>query len=200
MLDNKTMRDELSKAIQILKSGGIVIFPTDTAYGIGCRMDDRQAVDRLIQIRNRPDGKAFPVLVSDLSMAQNYLEPVPKKIKNELVDKYWPGGLTLVLKCLEEKVPEKVRGSGSTLGVRAPNNKDLLFVISELGVPILGPSANFAGGITPFRVRDITDELKDAVDLVLEDDSAINPNAIASTVVDCTREPWEILRTGAVKL
>lgn len=191
---------QINHAIKVLKSGGIVIFPTDTAYGIGCRMDDRQAVERLIQIRNRPDGKAFPVLVADLDMAQRYLEPVPDKVKKELVDKYWPGGLTIVLRCLRGKVTDKVRGGGSSLGVRAPKNKDLLFIISKVGVPILGPSANFAGGTTPFRIRDIEDDLKNAVDYVLEGDDEINSRSLASTVVDCTSDTWKVLRSGAVKL
>lgn len=192
--------DQINKAVKVLKNGGIVIFPTDTAYGIGCRMDDEKAVERLINIRKRPAGKAFPVLVDSIFTAQKYLEPIQEKVKRELIDKYWPGGLTIVLNCIEEKVPSPVRGGGRSLGVRAPNNDRLLSIISRLGVPILGPSANYAGGKTPFSINDINNDLKKAVDFVLDGDSEINPSSLASTVIDCTSENWKILRNGAVKL
>lgn len=196
---NKSM-GQINKCIEVLKGGGIVIFPTDTAYGIGCRMDDEKAIERLIRIRKRPDGKAFPVLVADLNMAQQYLEAVPDRARKELADKYWPGGLTIVLNCIVERVPDKVRGGGSSLGVRAPKNENLLWIISEVGVPILGPSANFAGGKTPFSIKDIDEKLLKSVDFVLEGDKEINSSSLASTVINCTSEPWKILRYGAVRL
>lgn len=191
---------QINKAIDVFKSGGIVIFPTDTAYGIGCRMDDEKAVERLIKIRKRPDGKAFPVLVDGIGTAARYLEPIPEKVRKELIDKYWPGGLTIVLNCIETKVPPKVRGGGRSLGVRAPNNTRLISIIEKLGVPILGPSANYAGGATPFSINDVDTDLKKSVDFVLEGDSEIKPKSQASTVIDCTGQNWKILRDGAVKL
>src|SRR5579863_6213760 len=110
--------NDIAKAVQILKDGGIVIFPTDTAFGIGCRIDDENAVKRLFTLRKSPETKAVPVLVSDLSMAQEYLEPVPQEVIEKLVKAHWPGALTIVLKSKTDKVPSLVRGGTDTLGVR----------------------------------------------------------------------------------
>src|SRR5580693_4770973 len=97
--------DDIQKAIQILKNGGIVIFPTDTAFGIGCRIDDEEAIKRLFTIRKRPETKAVPVLVSDLHMARKYLKPVPPEVIEKLITPYWPGALTIVLECNTKKIP-----------------------------------------------------------------------------------------------
>ena len=91
------MEQEILKAIDIFKNGGIVIFPTDTAFGIGCRIDDEKAIQRLFKICKRPQSMATPVLVESEEMAKRYIEDVPKDV-HELMEKYWPGALTIVLK------------------------------------------------------------------------------------------------------
>lgn len=188
---------EIKKAIEVLKKGGIVIFPTDTALGIGCRMDDEKAVKRLFNIRKRPKEKAAPVLVSSIEMAQNYLEQIPLNVR-DLMKQYWPGGLTIVFPCKIEKVPWLVRGGGKTLGVRMPNHKATLEIIEAVEVPILGPSANFHGEKTPYSLADLDKELVKLVDHVVygETSSLHQP----STVVDCSVSPWKAIRQGAVKL
>src|ERR1700683_1576775 len=97
--------DDVAKAVQILKDGGVVIFPTDTAFGIGCRIGDGSAVKRLFSIRKRPETQATPVLVSSLHMAQQYLKQVPQEVINKLMEPYWPGALTIVLRCKTDVVP-----------------------------------------------------------------------------------------------
>lgn len=189
------MNDQITKAIEILKQGGIVIFPTDTVYGIGCRIDDEQVVKRLFTLRKRPETKATPVLVSDLSMAKRYLEPVPQKVIDMLITPYWPGGVTVILSCQKEKVPELVRGGGNTIGVRMPNHPMTLALIEGLGVPVLGPSANFNAEKTPRRFSDLNPELVKLVDFVVEGECGLKQS---STVIDTTVTPWKILRQGAV--
>lgn len=190
------MKEDHQKAIQILKDGGIVIFPTDTAFGIGCRIDHEKAVKRLFEIRKRPETQAVSALVSSVSMAQEYLEPIPKEVE-QLIKKYWPGALTIVLTCKKEKVLPLVRGGGSTLGVRMPKHAELLKIIQEVRVPILGPSANFHGKPTPYRIEDVDKELIKLVDFVLPGECLGNQ---VSTVIDCSQKPWNILRQGAVSL
>src|SRR5579872_653282 len=141
--------DDVTKAVQILKNGGIVIFPTDTAFGIGCRIDDEDAVRRLFALRKRSETKAVPVLVSSLHMAEHYVKEIPKDVIEKLIQPYWPGALTIILRCIEVKVPELVRGGGHTIGVRVPDHLTTLALINGVGVPILGTSANFAGEATP---------------------------------------------------
>jgi L-threonylcarbamoyladenylate synthase len=189
--------NQIVKAIEILRQGGIVIFPTDTVYGIGCRMDDEAAVQRVFSIRKRPETKATPVLVSGLEMAQHYLQPVSQKVIDRLITPYWPGGLTIVLPCQSEKVPVLVRGGGDTIGVRMPNHPTTLSLIEGLGIPILGPSANFSEGATPQRFPDLNPELVKLVDFVVEGECGLKQS---STVIDTTVTPWKILRQGAVQL
>lgn len=188
--------DEVQKAITIIKKGGVVIFPTDTAFGIGCRVDDEAAVKRFFALRRRPADKATPVLISDLQMAQKYLQPVDSDVKERLMDRFWPGGLTIVLKCHVEAVPELVRRE-DTLGVRIPNHPTTLAIIKGVGVPIIGSSANFPGEQTPYAFEDLNPELVKIVDYVVPGETFAK---VASTVIDVTQHPWKILRQGAVEV
>lgn len=190
------MNGQINKAINILKEGGIVIFPTDTAFGIGCRIDNEEAIKRLFTIRKRPATQATPVLVDTVKMVQEYLQPIPQDVIDKLIVSYWPGALTIVLPCLTDKVPSLVRGGGDSLGVRIPNHSAARVIIRGLGKPILGPSANFHGGRTPYTFSDLDTELVKQVDYVVEGECTV---CEASTVIDCTKIPWQILRRGAIK-
>jgi len=189
--------EHIQKAITILNNGGIVIFPTDTAFAISCRIDDKNVVKKLFNIRKRSEKKATPVLVDTVTMAQKYLEPIPKQVVDNLIEPYWPGALTIVLKCKTNVVPELVRGKGETLGVRIPNHKIARAIIRGVGEPLLGPSANFAGGQTPFMFEDLDKTLVNLVDYVVPGECTIKK---PSTVIDCTVLPWKVLREGAVKI
>ncbi len=186
----------LEKAIKILNSGGLVIFPTDTAFGIGCRIDNPESIKRLFEIRKRPENKPSPVLVSSISMAEDYVSELPDNVRN-LMEKYWPGGLTIILRG-NNKVPELVSARTQTVGLRMPDNQAALSLIEGIGVPILGPSANFSGKETPFVFEEIDPELAKLADYVLK--GKTKSEHLSSTVIDCTNKDWKILREGAVKL
>lgn len=192
------MYKKIGKAIEVFKNGGIVIFPTDTAIGIGCRIDKQNAVERLFKIRKRPESKPLLVLVSSIEMAEKYLFPISKKVKNELIKPYWPGKLTILLKCNIDKIPSIVRGGGSSLGVRFPNNQTLLRIIKGVGVPIVAPSANFSGEKTPYNFKDLNPELVKQADYVLNGKVGLEKNV--STIIDCTVTPWKVIREGAVRI
>lgn len=191
------MDSKIKEAIEIFNQGGIVIFPTDTAFGIGCRLDKEDSIKRLLSIRKRPVFMPTPVLVDGLDMAREYLQDVPQDVIDKLINKYWPGALTIVLPCKKEKLYPLVRGNGETIGVRMPNNTTLLGIIKELGVPILGSSANFHGKNTPYEYKDLDPELIKLVDFVLEGECLVKK---PSTVVDCSKIPWEVLRIGAIDI
>lgn len=192
------MEQQIEEAIKILKDGGIVIFPTDTAIGIGCRIDNEEAIKRLFKIRKRPENKPLLVLVNSVGMAEKYLLPIPEKVKDELIKPYWPGKLTIILRCKKDKVPFLVRGGTATLGVRFPDNKILSKLINEVGVPIVAPSANFFGAKTPFKFEDVNPELLNLADYVLNEEISSEKNV--STIIDCTITPWKIIRSGAVHI
>jgi len=192
------MNKNIEKAIKFFKDGGIVIFPTDTTIGIGCRIDSEKSIKRLFKIRKRPENKSLLVLVSSVEMAERYLLPIPKKIKDKLIRRYWPGKLTIILKCDSKKVLFPVRDKRNTLGVRFPNSPILLKLIEEVGVPIVAPSANFSGEKTPFEFEDLNSDLVKKVDFILDEE--IGSGRDISTVIDCTVEPWKIIRQGATKI
>lgn len=193
--------NKIDKAIEVLRKGGIIIFPTDTAFGIGCRMDDEKAVRRLFKIRRRPENQAFSVLTSSIEMTERYLKPLSHGVL-ELMKEYWPGAITLILQCIKEKVPGDVRAGGNTLGVRMPNNKIILSIIEGAGVPILGPSANFHGEKTPYYFKDLDPKLVKLVDYVVPGERVSRRKRIntASTVINCAQIPWEVIRQGVIEL
>ncbi len=182
----------ISKSSKI-KTGEIIIFPTDTAFGIGCRIDDEKTIERLFKLRKRPQEKAVPVLVSSVEMAKRYGEINPDIEK--MLRNFWPGGLTVVVKADKKKVPNLVSGGGGTVGLRMPDHTDTLKMIEDTGVPILGPSANFSGDTTPYEFEDLNKDLTVLVDKVY---NGHTKHRIASTVIDTTKSPWQILRHGAV--
>lgn len=188
--------EDRRKAIRTLKKGGIVIFPTETAYGIGCRMDNKEAVKRLIKIRRREKEKPFLVLVSSLEMAKKYLQDLSPKVE-VLMKKFWPGPLTIVYFCQKNLVPSLVRAEGETLGVRLPDHQVTLGLVKGVGVPILAPSANFAGESPPFKFSDLNPELVKLVDFVLR--APCGKYKKTSTVIDCAKKPWQILREEVIK-
>lgn len=190
------MEEKIEKAAEIIRNGGIGIFPTDTAFGIGCRVDNEAAIKRLFSTRKRPETQATPVLVNSIEMAEKYVLPIPNKVK-DLMNRYWPGALTIILPCIVEKIPNLVRGGTATLGVRMPNHPAALSLIEKVGVPLLGPSANFHGEKTPYAFEELDPALVAKVDFVLGGECSVKQ---ASTVVDCSMKPWKTIRQGVIHL
>lgn len=187
---------DLPKGIATLRAGGILIYPTDTAFGIGCRIDDPAAVDRLFALRRRPLTQPMPVLVASIAMALTYFQS-PSDIVRHLMEKHWPGAVTIVAPCKKNLVYSPIRGAGVTIGLRMPNHKIALALINGVGVPILGSSANFHGSPTPYRMKDLDPKLIALADGVV---AGVCNLKQASTVVDCTQTPPKIVRQGAVVL
>ncbi len=195
-MENKDKTVTNAEAVAILQGGGIVIYPTDTAFGIGCRIDMHASVDRLFALRRRPAAQAMPVLVSSIAMALTYYDS-PTDIVRHLMEKYWPGALTIVAPCKKNLLYSPIRGGGETIGLRMPNHKVALTLINGVGVPILGSSANFHGSATPYRMEDLDPALVALIDGVVPGVCSVG---IASTVVDANVHPLKILRQGAVTL
>ncbi|MDE2025076.1 MAG: threonylcarbamoyl-AMP synthase [Patescibacteria group bacterium] len=191
------MNNSVKKATNILQEGGVVIFPTDTVYGIGCRLDNEEAIKRIYKIRNRSQEKAVLAVVDSIAMAEKYLLPIPPEVRSKLLKKYWPGGLTVILPCKVDIVPSAARAGGSTLAVRQTNHPVLLKIIKAVGVPLIAPSANFSGGITPTSSEELDPKFAALSDFVLKGECGGNK---PSTIIDCSITPWKIVREGAVNV
>ncbi len=190
------MDKQVEKAVKVFKNGGIVIFPTDTAIGIGCRIDFVKSVEKVFDIKKRDYSKPLLALVGSMRMARNYVL-IPKDVEEKLLKKYWPGGLTVFLKCDSDKVPSIVRSGTDSLAVRLPAHREVREIINIIGVPILATSANISGRQTPYSLKDVDKELLSRVDFVLNGECTFKKE---STIIDCTVKPWKILREGATKI
>ncbi len=189
--------NQVKEAVHVLNQGGIVVLPTDTAFGVGCRMDKTEAVERLFNIRKRPVSQATPVLVDSFTMAQKYwTSPLPSVVQ-KLTSLYWPGGLTIIYEGKTHMVSSLISGGGSTFGFRMPNHETVLTIIKNMEVPLLGPSANFHGDPTPYKLEELNKPFLSLVDYVVEGKCSVG---VASTVVDCTQKPIQVVRRGAVKI
>jgi len=186
----------IEKAVEILKNGGIIIYPTDTAFGIGCSLNNEVSIRKLYKLLKRPEDMASPVLFDSIERVEEYVQIEPRV--RQLTNKYWPGPLTIILNCNREKVPSPVRDGGNTLGVRIADHKIPIEIIKRANVPILGTSANFHGGKTPFLFSELDKRLIKLVDFVVE--GKTKGKRQTSTIVDCTKYPWKIIRQGQTLL
>lgn len=194
-----TKDDIISEAIRVLKNGGIVVYPTETVYGIGVDATNQEAVNKLLRYKSRREGKPLSIAVADKQMASRYVDI--NETASNLYDTMLPGPLTVVSKSLG-KVAKGVESEHGTLGVRIPNFKLILDIIKEFGKPITATSANASYQKRPYKIDDIFDNISDSqkelIDLVI-DVGQLPPND-PSTVVDTTLNDFRILRQGNVQL
>jgi L-threonylcarbamoyladenylate synthase len=182
------------RVIEALTQGAVVAFPTDTVYGIGCRIDDEGAVRRLYEIKSRPLTEPLPILLADLGQLPDYVTTVPE-IARTLIRQFWPGPLTLVLP-RSPRVPALVAGGGPTVAVRLPRHPIPRALARGVGVPIVGTSANSHGRPTPVTAQHVLFDLGDRIDFVL--DGGRTSLEIESTVIEVTGPMVRILRHGAI--
>ncbi|MYB76508.1 MAG: threonylcarbamoyl-AMP synthase [Chloroflexi bacterium] len=182
----------IERAADVLRAGGIVAYPTDTVYGLGANVFSPEALDKVMDAKQRPDEKSLPVLVGDRSHLRELVQSVPPSAK-DLIGAFWPGALTIVLVKQEGLSP--LLGE-TTLAVRQPNHTAIQALLAAAGFPITGTSANLSGRPPATTAQEAAHQLGSAVDLILDGGPA--PGSTPSTVIDCTVQPARILREGAV--
>ncbi len=195
MIDKITLnlQEQISSGISVLKSGGLVAFPTDTVYGLGASSGIPRAVERIYKVKQRPQNLALPLLLaepSQISEVASYVPPVAWL----LVRKFLPGALTIVLPAAKS-VPWIITGSGKTVAVRIPAHLLAIGLIKGVGVPIVGTSANLSGQPSALSADDVHSQFGDKIDLVI--DGGRCPGR-ESTIVDVTGEVPRVLREGAI--
>jgi len=183
----------IDRGIAVLKQGGLVAFPTDTVYGLGACADNESAVARVYQVKARPRNMALPLLLADISQISDVAYPVPP-VAWLLVNKFLPGALTLVI-AKSDSVLDIVTGGGSTVAVRIPDHPIPVALARDVG-PIVGTSANLSGKPSALTSDEVSRQLSDKIDLVI--DGGRCPGGKESTIVDVTGEKPRILREGAI--
>jgi L-threonylcarbamoyladenylate synthase len=183
------------KVGDILQSGGVVIIPSDSSYGMAALASSQKGVEKLYKIKGREGGKPSLVIVGSIDQAKELALFTP--LAEKLVKEHWPGGLTVVLEVKDRSLSPLIYGQDSqTLAVRLPNKKELVDLASKVG-PFILPSANFAGEPAPFLSSEIDPKLAAEVDFVLSEPTN---GAAISTLVDARGEDPVILRQGSVIL
>jgi L-threonylcarbamoyladenylate synthase len=188
------MNDSLHRAVDLLRSGGLVAFPTETVYGLGADATSDVAVRRIFAAKGRPATNPLIVHVADIETAKRYTTRWSDAAQT-LAAAYWPGPLTLVLPKTAD-IPGVVTAGRPTVGLRAPDHPLALELLRAFGGPVAAPSANRSNRVSPTTAQHVREELGDAVDLVL--DAGPCSVGIESTVLDLSGDVPRILRPGAV--
>jgi L-threonylcarbamoyladenylate synthase len=195
-LPEPTIEQQINKAISILRKGGLVVYPTDTVYGLGASMANIPAIERIFQVKGRPKGMALPLLLSDSSQIELLAKSVPTSAWH-LIKKFLPGALTIILP-KSDAVPDIITGGGKTVAFRIPNHPVPLALIRGLGKPIVGTSANLSGQSSPLTATEVQDQIGDKIDMLI--DGGRCPGGIESTIIDLSGEKPIIRRQGAITL
>jgi L-threonylcarbamoyladenylate synthase len=189
-------QDSLQQAADLLRSGGTVAFPTETVYGLGANALDAVAVAKIFTAKQRPSWDPLIVHVASRDMLSSVVSEVPKSA-TLLMEKFWPGPLTLLLP-RHPGLPLAVTAGRDLVGVRMPNHPVALALIKFAGVPIAAPSANRFGHTSPTTAQHVLDDLDGRIDAVI--DSGPTAVGVESTVLDLAATPPIIYRPGAVTI
>ena len=186
----------LGAAADVIAQKGVVAFPTETFYGLGAAALEPESVRRIFEIKGRPESKPLLVLVDSIGMAESLVEEIPSHAW-ALIDRHWPGPLTLVLRA-RPGVPAGVTAGTGTVGIRMSSHPVAIGLVRAAGTPVTAPSANPSGGAPPTSAERVLANFDGAIDLML--DGGPTAGGPASTVVDLTVDPPQVLRPGAVAL
>ena len=187
--------EDIERAADVLLTGGTVIFPTDTVYGLGANAADDRAVEKIFEIKNRDKKKPINVLIADFEDILKVAK-IQSREEGKLIEKFWPGPLTIILK-RKENVANSAASDGATIGVRMPNSDIARNLIREVGFPLATTSANLSGDEPGTTLDNIEKEVLEKVDFVLENEE--NLSEVASTIVEFDGKEPKILREGQIK-
>jgi len=194
--ENNIDEHVISKAGNILRQGGLVVFPTETVYGLGANALDKDAVKEIFKAKGRPQDNPLIVHISKVKDIEKLVEEIPP-IAQKLMDKFWPGPMTIILK-KKDIIPNETSAGLDSIGIRMPSNKIAMELISMAGVPIAAPSANLSGKPSPTDLETCIEDLDGRVNAILGGDNS--EVGVESTVIDCTINPPCILRPGGITL
>jgi L-threonylcarbamoyladenylate synthase len=191
-----TASETLEAAAALLRRGGLVALPTETVYGLGANALDAEAVGRIFTAKKRPSWDPVIVHIADLTMLDGLVEEIPAAARR-LMDAFWPGPLTLLLR-RTSRIPDAVTAGRPLVGVRMPAHPVALALIRQAGVPVAAPSANLFSHISPTSAAHVLADLDGRIDAIL--DAGPAEHGVESTVVDPTVTPLRIYRPGAITL
>lgn len=192
-LGSRQKQRSLEQAAAILMAGGIIVFPTETSYGLGADATNRKAVAKIFALKGRPAGKPIPVICSSISMAQKYAEV--SKAAEKLARKFMPGPLTLIVEKKKGALPGLLSASG--IAFRIPGSETALAICRKLGRPVTATSANKSGEPSAYSESEVLEKFFGRVDAIfLQGDLPRKP---PSTIVDLRESPPGLVRPGPIE-
>ncbi|MEG1003607.1 MAG: L-threonylcarbamoyladenylate synthase [Clostridium sp.] len=193
--NESNIKECIKEAADMIKNGGVVAFPTETVYGLGANALKEDCVKKIFIAKGRPQDNPLIIHVASKNIDE-YVKNVPE-IANKLMDKFWPGPLTLILE-KKDIIPMETSANLNTIGIRMPSNRIAMELIKQSGVPIAAPSANISGRPSPTNIERCIEDLTGRVDFILGGE--VSEVGLESTIVDCTVYPPMILRPGGITL
>lgn len=184
----------IEKVVDVLKRGGLIIYPTDTIYGLGCDITNQKAIEKICQLRGiKPEKANLSFICHDLSNLSDYIKPIDNSTFR-LLKKALPGAFTFIFEA-NNNVPKLLSSNKKTVGIRVPDNNIAREIVRVLGNPIVSASIRDEDDILEYSTDPelIHEKFKDLVDIVIDGGYGDN---VASTVVDCTSGEFEIIRQG----
>ena len=189
-LDKKS---SYQQAVDILRNGGVVAFPTETVYGLGALATDEQAVQKIFEAKGRPSDNPLIVHIGNKEEVKKYASVITSEAE-KLMDAFWPGPLTLIFNKIPGIIAANVTPGVETVGIRMPDHPVALQLLRELGQPLAAPSANRSGKPSPTAAIHVEKDLQGLIPLIL--DGGQTGVGLESTVIDMTTTPPVILRPG----
>jgi tRNA threonylcarbamoyl adenosine modification protein (Sua5/YciO/YrdC/YwlC family) len=184
----------IEQAVEVLKKGGIIIYPTDTVYGLGCDITDQRAIEKICQLRGiKPEKANFSFVCADLSNISDYIKPIDN-MTFRVLKKALPGPYTFIFNA-NNNVPKLLSSKKKTVGIRVPDNSIAYEIVRQLGHPILSASIKDEDELIEYSTDPelIHEKFHDKVDLVIDGGYGGNE---PSTVIDCTSGEFEVIRQG----
>lgn len=195
-VDNNVDNEKIySQAVDLLNKGEIVAFPTETVYGLGAIATNEEAVKKIFEAKGRPSDNPLIVHIGTIEELKNYVDEIPD-ITYPLIEKFWPGPLTLIMKTKKDYFAPNVTAGLSTVGIRMPNHPVALNLLKKLGKPVAAPSANRSGRPSPTKAIHVLEDLQGLIPFII--DGGETGVGIESTVLDITTTPPVILRPGGI--
>jgi L-threonylcarbamoyladenylate synthase len=187
-------KSDIMKCANLVNSGGVLVFPTDTVYGIGCNPFNSDSVQRIYKIKVRSEDKPLPILACCIEDIEKIVSL--GKIGRLLAEVYWPGALTIVSRVINMTIPHNVTGGGDCVGVRIPNNQCLLSLLRQCRY-LIGTSANESGRHAPSSPAEILSSTLHGFDALL--DGGPSTTGYESTVIKLSSDGVYIIRQGAIR-
>ena len=186
-------QNDITKGASIVKNGGVIVFPTDTLYGIGCDPYDEKAVEKIFKIKNRDKTNPLPILASSIIDIEKIV--LLDRNAKKLAQIYWPGALTIIVPLIDKKISDNLRAGKMSIGVRVPNNICVLSLLKDCKY-LTGTSANKSGEPGCKSFSEVLSSSLRGFDAIL--DGGEVEEGVQSTIVDLTGQHPRVIREGAI--